>query len=172
MFTLIHCSLSFLEKEAHIIQDRMDYNYCGFQRAQLHLVVYTAAFTTIWTFDKLVHHHTYRYFSICDCYKSKCFHQQEIRMETNCCIIVVSTNPRTGMCTSLALLMTSANRSMLSSIEQLIFFLLKVSDADPNTATSVAPAATFKEERSLVNCFHTALESHLHKCKYYVAKTL
>lgn len=41
--------------------------------------------------------------------------------------------------------MTSSNRSMLSSIEQLMFFLLKVSDADPNTATSVAPAATLKE---------------------------
>lgn len=39
---------------------------------------------------------------------------------------------------------------MLSSIEQLIFFLLKLSDADPNTATSVAPAATLKQEREII----------------------
>lgn len=52
------------------------------------------------------------------------------------------TYPRTGMFCSLAMLITSWNLSMLSSIEQLIFFLLNVSDTDPNTATSVAPAAT------------------------------
>lgn len=33
---------------------------------------------------------------------------------------------------------------MLSSIEQLIFILLKDSDAAPNTETSVAPAAICK----------------------------
>lgn len=53
-----------------------------------------------------------------------------------------STYPRTGIVCSLATLITSWNLSMLSSTEQLIFFLLNVSDADPNTATSVAPAAT------------------------------
>lgn len=53
-----------------------------------------------------------------------------------------STNPRTGIFRSLAALITSWNLSMLSSIEQLIFFLLNVSDTDPNTATSLAPAAT------------------------------
>lgn len=53
-----------------------------------------------------------------------------------------STYPRTGIFCSLATLITSWNLSMLSSIEQLIFFLLNVSDTDPNTATSVAPAAT------------------------------
>lgn len=36
-----------------------------------------------------------------------------------------------------------------------MFFLLKVSDAEPNTATSVAPAATFEQERknNLQRCF-------------------
>lgn len=58
----------------------------------------------------------------------------------------ITTNPRTGICCSLAALMTSSNLSMLSSIEQLIFFLLNVSDADPNTATSVAPAATLRKD--------------------------
>lgn len=58
-----------------------------------------------------------------------------------------NTNPRTGICRFLAALMTSSNLSILSSTEQLIFFLLKVSDADPNTATSVAPAATLNRQR-------------------------
>lgn len=42
----------------------------------------------------------------------------------------------------LADLTTSSNFSILSSIEQLIFFLLKDSDAAPKTDISVAPAAT------------------------------
>lgn len=49
--------------------------------------------------------------------------------------------PRTGIFILLADLVTSSNLSMLSSIEQLIFILLKDSDAAPNTETSVAPAA-------------------------------
>lgn len=65
-------------------------------------------------------------------------------------INILGTYPRTGICRSLAVLMTSSNLSMLSSMEQLIFFLLKVSDADPNTATSVAPAATLREEKKNV----------------------
>lgn len=48
--------------------------------------------------------------------------------------------------------MTSSNRSMLSSIEQFMFLLLKVSDADPNTATSVAPAATLKRDFKKTPC--------------------
>lgn len=72
-----------------------------------------------------------------------CFHSFQVTINKQ------STDPRTGICRSLAVLMTSANLSMLSSIEQLIFFLLKVSDADPNTATSVAPAATLKDERKM-----------------------
>lgn len=46
-------------------------------------------------------------------------------------------------------------------MEQLMFFLLKVSDADPNTATSVAPAATFKKQSKWTGV--TALDSHLRK---------
>lgn len=63
-------------------------------------------------------------------------------------LVQVCTYPRTEICRSLAALMTSSKRSMLSSIEQLMFFLLKASDADPNTATSVAPAATLKRGRA------------------------
>lgn len=61
------------------------------------------------------------------------------------------TDPRTGMCRSLAALTTSWNLSMLSSMEQLMFFLLNVSDADPNTATSVAPASTFTQEKETLH---------------------
>lgn len=73
-------------------------------------------------------------------------------------LVQVCTYPRTEICRSLAALMTSSNRSMLSSIEQLMFFLLKVSDADPNTATSVAPAATLREaggKKELVKLLRT-----------------
>jgi hypothetical protein len=42
----------------------------------------------------------------------------------------------------LADLTTSSNLSRLSSMEQLIFFLLKDSEAAPKTDISVAPAAT------------------------------
>lgn len=85
-------------------------------------------------------------------------------------IHIQTTNPRTGICRSLAVLMTSSNLRMLSSIEQLMFFLLKVSDADPNTATSVAPAATLKEGRKKWTCKTVLLESHLRKCRNYVSK--
>lgn len=71
-----------------------------------------------------------------------------------------ATNPRTGIWSSLAELMTSWNLSMLSSIEQLMLFLLKVSEAEPNTATSVAPAESLKQERN-VYILNTVLESHL-----------
>lgn len=50
--------------------------------------------------------------------------------------------PRAGIFMCLADLTTSSNFSILSSIEQLIFLLLKDSDAAPKTDISVAPAAT------------------------------
>lgn len=59
------------------------------------------------------------------------------------------THPRTGMPACLADVMTSLNLSMLSSMEQLMFFLLNVSEADPKTATSEAPASTFQMWRPL-----------------------
>lgn len=52
--------------------------------------------------------------------------------------------PRTGIFICLADLITSSNFPMLSSMEQLIFFLVKDSDAAPKTDISVAPAATCK----------------------------
>lgn len=48
----------------------------------------------------------------------------------------------------LADLTTTSNLSRLSSIVQLIFILLKVSDAAPNTDTSVAPAAIYKSKQN------------------------
>lgn len=59
---------------------------------------------------------------------------------------VHETHPRTGMPSCLAAEMTCSNLCKLSSMEQLMFFLLKVSEAEPNTATSVAPAATFNRK--------------------------
>lgn len=47
--------------------------------------------------------------------------------------------------------MTSSNLEKLSSMEQLMFFLLKVSDAAPKTDTSLAPAAIW--ERTSQNNF-------------------
>lgn len=49
--------------------------------------------------------------------------------------------PRAGIFMCLADLTTSSNFFILSSIEQLMFFLLKDSEAAPKTDTSVAPAA-------------------------------
>ena len=63
--------------------------------------------------------------------------------------------------------MTSSNRSILSSMEQLILCLLKVSDADPNTATSVAPAATLNQiENGQYNTHASLIDalSHLTCC--------
>lgn len=76
-----------------------------------------------------------------------------------------STYPRTGIFCSLATLITSWNLSMLSSIEQLIFFLLKVSDTDPNTATSVAPAPTWKKRWIQLNHFHRTESVRGHQTK-------
>ena len=53
------------------------------------------------------------------------------------------TYPRTLMFASLAAFITASNLSRLSSMLQLIFFLLKDSDAAPNIATSFAPASSF-----------------------------
>jgi hypothetical protein len=49
--------------------------------------------------------------------------------------------PRTRIPCALAAATTGAKRSRLSAIEQLMFFLLNVSVAAPNTATSSAPAS-------------------------------
>lgn len=50
--------------------------------------------------------------------------------------------PRTGMLAALAAFITSLNLSRLSSMEQLMFFFVKSSDAAPKMDTSLAPAAT------------------------------
>ncbi len=73
---------------------------------------------------------------------------QRKHIEDSC---VSGTHPRTGMPSRLAAEMTCSNLCKLSSMEQLMFFLLKVSEAEPNTATSVAPAATFNRKH-LIKC--------------------
>lgn len=45
-----------------------------------------------------------------------------------------------------AALITSLNLSRLSSMEQLMFFLVKSSDAAPKMDTSLAPAATCQQK--------------------------
>jgi len=49
-----------------------------------------------------------------------------------------------------------------------MFFRQKVSDADPNTATSVAPAATLKQQRKLT--YITVLGVTLTGCMNYLIK--
>lgn len=50
-------------------------------------------------------------------------------------------------------------------MEQLIFFLLNVSDTDPNTATSVAPATTCEKRWIQLNHFHTTESDRGHQTK-------
>lgn len=50
-------------------------------------------------------------------------------------------------------------------MEQLIFFLLNVSDTDPNTATSVAPATTWKKRWIQLNHFHKTESDRGHQTK-------
>lgn len=65
---------------------------------------------------------------------------------TNAPLAAGAPYPRTGTLAALAAVITSPNLSRLSSMEQLMFFLVKSSDAAPKIDTSLAPAATCHEE--------------------------
>jgi hypothetical protein len=56
--------------------------------------------------------------------------------------IFVAAHPRTFTFAAFAASHTGMKRSILSAIEQLMFFLLNASEAAPKIATSVAPTAS------------------------------
>lgn len=63
------------------------------------------------------------------------------------------THPRTGIPVVRAACRTWSHRCKLSSMEQLVFFLVKSSEAAPNTDTSLAPAATCQQPGEFLSAF-------------------
>lgn len=80
----------------------------------------------------------------------------------------VETYPRTFTLANFAASRTTRKRSMLSAVEQFTFFLENVSEAAPNTATSVAPAASYRKINKINNYFILKLLTYSTLKAFYV----